>query len=165
VAAHFTNITQPDEILTACTHIRNHWMRGVPVARMWFIYNVSAWAGRTDHYNDPKKLLTDLKLMLAFNGSASVFDKSKLGKSVDVRLDTPANIGWRLTLTNDPLVPTPNNSVKLVKMAGKNDLRSLKQYGTKELKFKQGVHIEAAYKVTCYRRRSIPEPMEECARP
>jgi hypothetical protein len=31
-------------------------------------------------------------------------------------------------------------------MAGKNDFRSLKQFGTKELKFKQGVHIEAAYK-------------------
>jgi Yersinia/Haemophilus virulence surface antigen len=31
-------------------------------------------------------------------------------------------------------------------MAGKNDFRELKQYGTKELKFKQDVHIEAAYK-------------------
>lgn len=31
-------------------------------------------------------------------------------------------------------------------MAGKNDFRSLKQFGTKELKFKQDVHMDAAYK-------------------
>jgi hypothetical protein len=31
-------------------------------------------------------------------------------------------------------------------MAGKNDFRGLKQFGTKELKFKQGVHMDAAYK-------------------
>ena len=31
-------------------------------------------------------------------------------------------------------------------MAGKNDFRELKQFGEKELKFKQGVHMEGAYR-------------------
>lgn len=115
LGAHFTSDTRPDEILTACTYMVNHWMGGSAVQRMWFIYNISAWAQRKDPYSNPTTLLTDLKLMMHYTGVVFVYDKNIRGASVDVRLDTPNTIGWRTTLANDPLVTTATNNVKLAK--------------------------------------------------
>ncbi|MGF1526823.1 MAG: hypothetical protein ACFCBW_08530 [Candidatus Competibacterales bacterium] len=121
LGAHFTNITTPDEILTGCTYLMNHYAGGNNVVELYFVANLYAWQQRGDKYKNTHTLGKELKLMFRYGGSIKINDKNIVGASVDVRFDAgnPAQIGYRTTLTNDPLVNTPNNNVKHVKTRGK----------------------------------------------
>lgn len=49
-------------------------------------------------------------------------------------------------------------------MAGKKDFADLKKFGTKELKFKQGVHIEAAHRNKIFGQTILSAPVYERAK-
>lgn len=79
-----------------------------------------------DKYSNTATLVHDLKLMFQFMGQVKVSDKNIIGQSVDIRFDagTPAAIGYRLSLDNDPCVITPSNNVKYIKVQSIGGVRS-----------------------------------------
>jgi hypothetical protein len=118
VGAHFTNITTPAEIYTACQYLHNHMFVGGNVAQMYFIYNMSAWGHRMDKYATASTLIGELKTMMHYTGVCRVYDKDIIADSVDVKLalvGTNVQISYRQTPNPDPAVNTPDNNVKRVK--------------------------------------------------
>lgn len=118
VGAHFTNATTASEILTACTYVASHMLAGGNVTDMYFVYNMTAWAGRGDKYSTPSTLVSELKLMMRFGGTAKVFDKNIIGNSVDVKLERnggATTFGYRVTPAPDPHSDVPNSNVRRVK--------------------------------------------------
>lgn len=117
LGAHFSSIVTPEEILTGCTYLMNHFSGGAAVTEMYFIANLREWQVRGDKYADTHRLARELKLMFNFNGQIKVSDKNIIGNAVDVRYDAgnPTSIGYRITIPNDPLVNTPSNNVKFIR--------------------------------------------------
>ncbi len=119
LGAHFSSSVTPEEILTGCTYLFNHFAAGATVTEMYFIANLDEWQTRGDKYANTHVLAAELKLMFRYTGALKVGDKNIIGPSVDLRFDagTPALISNRTTLVGDNLVDTPNNNVKYIKVA------------------------------------------------
>lgn len=121
LGAHFSSRVTPNEILTGCNYLMNHFSLGAKVTEMYFLADLHAWQDkRKDKYANTHVLIFDLKLMFRYDGTIKVNDTNiifkKLNtKSVDVRFDagTPAIIRYRATLNEEDII-TPSNNVKYI---------------------------------------------------
>lgn len=117
VAAHYSSIASPEEILTGCAYLMTHYVIApVTVTEMYLIANLHEWqTTRHDKYADTHKLVADLKTMFKFSSPVSVSDTPILGRSVDIKIDATPAILYRPTPDPDPTNPAPTNDVKIVR--------------------------------------------------